>query len=62
MKNNKQVPLMLSVPKIVRDKLRTMAAERTLDNPDKLTTASSLAREIILKHLNKIESEEDIVK
>jgi hypothetical protein len=32
MKNNKQVPLMLSVPKTVRDKLRTMAAERTLDN------------------------------
>jgi hypothetical protein len=56
MKENKQVQLMLSIPKSFRDKLRTMAAEQNLENPDQVTSASTLAREIICEYLDQIES------
>ena len=44
MPNNKPVALMLSIPKSFRDKLRTMAAEQNLKNPDQVTSASTIAR------------------
>jgi hypothetical protein len=53
----KQVPLMLSIPKSFRDKLRTLAAERNLENPDQVTSASTIAKEIICEYLQQMESE-----
>ncbi len=49
-------PLMLSVPKECRDKLREIAARQNLDNPDQVTSAATIAREIICEHLNKIDA------
>ena len=54
MKESKQVPLMLSVPKKLRDKLRTMAAEQNFKDPDQVTSASTIAREILCDHLSII--------
>ena len=51
MSENKPVPLMLSIPKSFRDKLRKMAAEQNLKNPDQVTSASTIAREIVCEYL-----------
>ena len=51
MKQSRQVPLMLSVPKEVRNRLRKLAAEQNLKNPDQVTSASTLAREIVCLHV-----------
>jgi hypothetical protein len=53
----KQVPLMLSVPKECRDRLRQMAAERNLQNPNKVIAASTIARDFLVEFLSKIESQ-----
>ena len=52
MKKSKLVPMMISLPKEYRDKLRTMAAERNMKNPDQVTAAATLAKEIICEHLS----------
>ena len=54
MKQPKQVPMMLSIPKAIRDRLRKLAAEQNLKNPDQVTSASTLAREIICQHIAEI--------
>ena len=51
MSENKPVSLMLSIPKSFRDKLRKMAAEQNLKNPDQVTSASTIAREIVCEYL-----------
>jgi hypothetical protein len=51
MERAKQVPMMLSVPKAIRDRLRTLAAEENLKNPDQVTSASTLAREILIQYM-----------
>jgi len=56
MSENKPVPLMLSIPKSFRDKLRMMAAEQNLKNPDQVTSASTIAREIVCEYLEQLES------
>jgi len=56
MSENKPVPLMLSIPKSFRDKLRMMAAEQNLKNPDRVTSASTIAREIVCEYLEQLES------
>lgn len=53
MVTNPQVPLMLSVPKVVRDKLRIMAAQMNLKNPNTVTSASTIAKEIVCEYLAK---------
>jgi len=53
MSENKPVPLMLSIPKSFRDKLRMMAAEQNLKNPDQVTSASTIAREIVCEYLDQ---------
>ena len=57
MNEKKQVALMLSIPKSYRDKLRTMAAEQNLQNPDQVTSASTIAKEILCEYLDKIRPE-----
>ena len=53
----KQVPLMLTVPKECRDRLRQMAAERNLQNPNKVVAASTIARDLLVESLSEIESQ-----
>ena len=53
MSEDKPVPLMLSIPKEYRDKLRTIAAEQNLKNPDQVTSASTIAKEIIRDYLER---------
>ena len=57
MSENKHVPLMLSIPKAYRDRLRTMAAEQNLKNPDQVTSASTIAKEIICRQIDQLLSE-----
>ena len=54
--SNRQVPLMLSVPQECRDKLRRMAAESNLQNPNKVIAASTIARDLLVESLSEIES------
>jgi hypothetical protein len=58
MPENKPVPLMLSIPKSFRDKLRIMAAELNLKNPDQVTSASTIAKKIICGYLDNLITEE----
>jgi len=57
MPKERGLPLMLSVPKDCRDKLREIAARHNLENPDQVTSAASIAREIICKHLDEVSTE-----
>ena len=52
-----KVSLTISINKEYRDRLRTMAAEKNLQDPDLLTSASTIAREIICEHLDKIDND-----
>ena len=52
MAKSKLVPMMISLPKEYRDKLRTMAAEQNFVNPDQVTSAATIAKEIICEHLS----------
>ena len=56
--NSKQVPIMLSIPKTYRDTLRKMAAEKNLENPNQVTSASALARKFLCEKLDKLMLEE----
>jgi hypothetical protein len=51
MTKSKLVPMMISLPKEYRDKLRTMAAEQNFRNPDQVTSAATIAKEIICEYL-----------
>jgi hypothetical protein len=50
-----KVSLTISINKQYRDRLRTMAAEQNLNDPDRLTSASTIAREIICEHLDRMQ-------
>ena len=47
-----KVSLTISITRTCRDQLRTMAAGRNFENPNQVTSASAIAREIIYEHLN----------
>ena len=49
---DEKVSITISIAKIYRDRLRIMAAERNFENPDQITSASTLAREIVCKYLD----------
>jgi hypothetical protein len=53
MPKERGLPLMLSIPRECRDRLREIAARQNLDNPDQVTSASTIAREIICKFLDE---------
>jgi len=55
MTTNRKVSITISIEKGYRDQLRTMAAKRNLHNIDKLTSASTIAREIICEHIDELE-------
>ncbi len=50
-----KVSITISIAKSYRDKLRTMAAQQNLHDPDQLTSASTLAREIICEQIDELE-------
>ena len=58
MTKSKLVPMMISLPKEYRDRLRTMAAEQNLKNLDRVTSAATLAKEIICEHLSMNQASE----
>ena len=54
------VPLMISLPKPCRDKLRKIAATQNLSNPDEVMSAARLVREIVVRHLDSLSEEDHI--
>ena len=54
MKENKPVPLMLSIPKNFRNQLRRMAAEHNFKNPDNQTFAATIATKVLCEYLEKV--------
>jgi len=50
-----KVSMTISIDKPYRDQLRTMAAEQNLQDPDRITSASTIAREIICEYLDRIQ-------
>jgi hypothetical protein len=56
MEIDKKVSLTLSIPKAYRDYLRMMAARQNLHDPDKRTSASTIAREILSEYIDRIDS------
>ena len=52
MTNDEKVSITISVAKLYRDKLRIMAAERNFENPNQITSASTIAREIVCEYLD----------
>ena len=53
MKENKSVPIMLTVPKDKRDQLKKLVSTINLKNPDANKTISGLSREIIENYLKE---------
>ncbi len=47
------VPIMLTLPKEIRNKLREISAKENLKNPDKVTSAAQIGREIIINFFKK---------
>jgi hypothetical protein len=52
-------PIFVTLSKEHRDLLRRMAAERNLQNPSQVSSAASLAREIIAAHLDNLSPQEE---
>ena len=60
MKKEKKVQLNLYLPIQYRDILRKLAAERCLEDPNRVCTAAGLGKEIICKYLEeKVDSQKE---
>ena len=59
MPKERGLPLMLSIPRECRDRLREIAARQNLENPNQVTSASTIAREIICRYLDRVEAGSD---
>jgi hypothetical protein len=55
MTTGRKVSITISIEKGYRDQLRTMAAKRNLHDPDQLTSASTIAREIICENIDELD-------
>jgi hypothetical protein len=55
--NEKKIQLNLAIPEHYRDLLRKIAAERILRNPGELVSGASIATEMLIEELRKIEEE-----
>ncbi|MEE4605944.1 MAG: hypothetical protein V2J65_32005 [Desulfobacteraceae bacterium] len=49
-----KVSLTIAIPKSYRDYLRTMAAQQNLRDPGQITSASTIAREIICEYIDNL--------
>ena len=56
-----KVSITISINKEYRDRLRIMAAEQNFDNPNEVTSASTLAREIICEYLNNASTGQQVL-
>jgi hypothetical protein len=50
----KIIPLTIGLPKSYRDRLRRLALETNMKNPDHTVTVSQIGREIVCASLDKI--------
>ena len=57
MKKDLQAYLTLTIPKKYRDILRMMAAKENLKNPDRVTSASEISKNIIVEYLERESTE-----
>ena len=57
--HDRQVSLMISMPKKYRDRLRTMAAKHNLEDPSQVTSAAQIARDIICDFLKHLDSKKE---
>jgi len=57
MEKDLQSYLTLTIPKKYRDLLRTMAAKKNLKNPDRVTSASEISKNIIIEYLERESTE-----
>ena len=53
---DEKVSITISIAKRYRDRLRIIAAGRNYENPNQITSASTIAREIVCEYLDQIES------
>ena len=51
MKENKNVPIMLTVPKEIKDQLKRLVSTINFKNPDAGKTVSGLSREVLESYL-----------
>jgi hypothetical protein len=56
MSNEVKIAMMVSIDRIYRDRLRTMAAEQNLKDPTQVVTASGISRNIICKYLDQMDN------
>ena len=54
MSNEVKMAMMVSIDRVYRDQLRTMAAEQNLKDPTQVKTASGIARDILCEHLDQL--------
>ena len=54
MNTEKKIQINLAIPERYRNLLRRMAAERMMENPGQIISASGIAMELLLASLNKI--------
>lgn len=58
MSKEEKVSVTISIDKSYKDKLRIIAAKLNLMDPNQVTSASTIAKEIICGYLDKLTSEE----
>jgi hypothetical protein len=56
MDQEKLISVTLSLPQKYRDRLRKMAAQQNLENPERFTSISQLGRAILCEHLKELET------
>ena len=56
-----KVSLTIAINKAYRDKLRIMAAEQNLMDLNQVTTASTIAKEIICRYIDNLITEEKTI-
>lgn len=58
MSHSERVQLNLSIPKRYRSLLRRLAAQEILKDPDKPSSASKIAGQILTEYLSRLEAKE----
>jgi len=56
MSNEVKIAMMVSIGRVYRDRLRTIAAEQNLKDPTQVVTASGISRDIICKYLDQLDN------
>lgn len=59
MTKQKKVQLCLFIPERLRERLRVLAAQRNIQNPEQEITGAGLAAEIVCAYLKNLENEQN---